>query len=69
MFCVCDVLLLNKIDSLGVFDFDFQALEQRVRVLNPDIRILKTSCKTGEGIDSWTGWLRNEVEMSRRNPG
>ncbi len=58
MFSVCDVLVLNKIDAMGFFDFDLQAVEQRVRVLNPGIRILTTSCRTGEGIDGWAGWLQ-----------
>lgn len=66
MFSVCDALVLNKIDALGVFDFDFQALEQRVRVLNPGIHILKTSCKTGEGMDAWTGWLREQIRVFRQ---
>ncbi len=65
MFSVCDVLVLNKIDTLGVFDFDLRAVEQRVRVLNPGIRILAASCKTGEGIDAWTGWLRAEIRAFR----
>jgi hydrogenase nickel incorporation protein HypB len=50
---------------MGVFDFDVQAVEQRVRVLNPGIRILMTSCKTGEGMDGWTNWLRDEIKRSR----
>ncbi len=65
MFSVCDVLVLNKMDALGVFDFDLRAVEQRVRVLNPAIRILPASCKTGEGIDAWIGWLRGEVRAFR----
>lgn len=65
MFSVCDVLVLNKMDALGVFDFDLRAVEQRVRVLNPAIRILPASCKTGEGIDTWIGWLRGEVRAFR----
>jgi hydrogenase nickel incorporation protein HypB len=69
MFSVSDVLVLNKIDSMGVFDFDVQAVEQRARVLNPGIRILMTSCKTGEGIDIWAGWLRDEIGRYRQKPG
>ena len=65
MFSVCDVLVLNKIDALGLFDFDFNAVEERVRALNPGIRILAVSCKTGEGLDAWTGWLRDEVGAFR----
>jgi hydrogenase nickel incorporation protein HypB len=68
MFSVCDALVLNKIDSMGVFDFDVRAVEQRVRVLNPGIRMLMTSCKTGEGIDGWTGWLRDQIRSLRQKP-
>ena len=69
MFSVSDVLVLNKIDTMGVFDFDVQAVEQRARVLNPGVRILMTSCKTGEGIGGWTGWLSGEIKRSRQKPG
>lgn len=69
MFSICDVLVLNKIDSMGVFDFDIQAVGERVRVLNPDIRILPTSCKTGEGVDLWVGWLEGEISGFRRRCG
>lgn len=65
MFSVSDILVLNKIDAMGIFDFDVHAVEERVRVLNPDIRIVQTSCKTGEGIDGWSGWLRDEMSRYR----
>ena len=60
MFTVCDVLVVNKIDTMGVFDFDLRAFEKRVRALNQNIDIVMTSCKTGEGINSWVNWIRNE---------
>ena len=62
MFSVCDVLVVNKIDAMGIFDFNIQALKERVHVLNPNIDIIITSCKTGEGIDDWANWIRNEVK-------
>lgn len=65
MFSVCDALVVNKIDAMGIFDFDIQAMEERVRVLNPDIQIFPASCKSGEGIDGWMNWLRNEVKGGR----
>jgi hydrogenase nickel incorporation protein HypB len=62
MFTVCDVLVVNKIDTTGVFDFDLNAFEKRVRALNQKIHIFKTSCKTGEGINSWVNWIRKELK-------
>jgi len=62
MFTVCDVLVVNKVDSMTLFDFDIDALRRRVRALNPDIDIIVTSCKTGEGIDDWGAWLRKSIK-------
>ncbi len=61
MFSIVDVLLVNKIDAMDFFDFDLEACEQRVKALNPNIKIIPISAKTGEGIDQWANWLRNEV--------
>ena len=61
MFSVCDVLLVNKIDYLELSDFDLQAMRERVLRLNPNIKIFEISAKTGEGVESWANWLRNEV--------
>ena len=62
MFSIVDVLLINKIDTVSMFDFDFKAVEERVKKLNPNIEIIKISAKTGEGIDQWAAWLKKSVE-------
>lgn len=62
MFSIADVLLINKIDTVSCFDFDFEACEERVRKLNPDIKIFNISAKTGQGIGSWAEWLRLEAK-------
>lgn len=62
MFSVCDVLLINKTDVLPYFDFDLEACCERVKKRNPDIRIIPISARTGEGIQEWTDWLREEVK-------
>jgi hydrogenase nickel incorporation protein HypB len=67
MFSICDVLLVNKIDYMGMSDFDMDALYQRVRTLNPDITILQTSGKTGNGMDAWAQWLAKEVDAFIRS--
>ncbi len=61
MFSICDVLLVNKIDYLSLSDFDLAKLRQRVLALNPDIKIIEVSCKTGAGIGEWVDWLKKEV--------
>lgn len=63
MFSIVDVLLVNKIDTVSVFDFDMDALREHVLKLNPKVRILPVSAKTGEGIDAWADWLRTEIRQ------
>jgi hydrogenase nickel incorporation protein HypB len=62
MFAMVDVLLINKIDVLDRFNFDLDAVIERVTKLNPDIKIIPIAAITGEGMDVWTDWLRSEVK-------
>ncbi len=62
MFKTSDVLIINKIDTMEVFDFDMDLCIERVKKLNPDIEIFPVSAKTGEGMDAWTDWLYKEVK-------
>lgn len=62
MFSICDVVLVNKCDTLSVFDdFSKEAVEERIKKLNPDAKVIFASAKTGEGLDEWCDWLRKEV--------
>ena len=51
MFQVCQCLLINKIDVLPYFDFDLEECKKRVLKLNPDMKIIPISARTGE---AWT---------------
>ena len=62
MFTVTDVVLINKIDTKSVFDFDDEAVVKRIKKLNPNAEIFFISAKTGEGIDAWADWLRREID-------
>ncbi|WP_346886437.1 hydrogenase nickel incorporation protein HypB [Clostridium sp. UBA4395] len=62
MFSIVDVLLINKIDAIDYFDFDLEAVKERVKKLNPNIKVIPISARTGEGIDDWVNWIRNEVK-------
>jgi hydrogenase nickel incorporation protein HypB len=57
-----DVLVLNKMDVLAAFDFDVDYFRRGVETLNPGLAFFPLSCKTGEGLDEWLIWLRNEVK-------
>lgn len=62
MFTVSDVVLINKIDTKSVFDFDDEAVVKRIKKLNPNAEIFFISAKTGEGINAWADWLRREID-------
>ena len=62
MFSVANCVLINKIDTKSVFDFDDMAVVERIKKLNPDCEIFFISAKTGEGIDAWLNWLRNQID-------
>ena len=62
IFSVVDVMLVNKIDALGFFDFDLAAVTERAKKLNPNLKVIPISAKTGEGIAEWAAWLKAEVE-------
>lgn len=62
MFQTSDALIINKIDTMEVFDFDLDLCVERVKKLNPNIEIFPISAKTGEGMEAWTEWLYKEVK-------
>ena len=62
MYEVSDIVLVNKIDALAVFDFDKTLMEERVHKLNPNAKIFYISAKTGEGFDVWINELRNLIQ-------
>ena len=63
MFEVSDLVIVSKMDVAQYFDFSLEELEKNVRLRNPRATILPVSAKTGEGMDAWYGWLRNEVRQ------
>jgi hydrogenase nickel incorporation protein HypB len=61
MFTKSDVVLINKIDTLAYFAFDFDKAEERIHKLNPNAVIFPISAKTGEGLDRVVEYLEEEI--------
>ena len=61
MFSICDCVLINKIDTKSVFDFDDEAVKERIKKLNPNAEIFFISARTGEGMEGWFNWLRKQI--------
>lgn len=62
MFSVVDVLLINKIDAMDYFDFNIDKVKKRAEKLNPAIKVIPISAKTGEGMEEWLQWIQGEVK-------
>ena len=67
MFTVSDLMLINKIDTAPVFDFDIARCEENVRALNPDIEIFPVSAKTGVGMEAFTRRLAETITSALSN--
>ena len=65
MFAVSDVIILNKIDLIDHVDFDRSIFYKSIRALNRGVPIFELSCRTGEGMDAWAGWLLDQLNSLR----
>ena len=63
MFQVCDLVLVNKIDVLPYFDFDMDKCREYVAMRNPQAKVIPICARTGEGMDEWTAWLKEQVSQ------
>jgi hydrogenase nickel incorporation protein HypB len=61
VFQVAQAVILNKVDTRPVFNFNRQAFEDSVRQLNPAAPIFPISATTGEGVEAWASWLREQI--------
>ena len=66
MFTVSNVLLVNKVDTAPIFDFDMERLKKHVCALNPEMKIFPVSAKTGEGFEAVASYLESRIR-ERRN--
>ena len=62
MYEVSDVLVINKIDALPVFDFRKDYVEACAKRLNPQIKIFYISAKTGEGVKELADYLLEKIQ-------
>ena len=61
MFSTADVLLLSKVDLLPHLRVNLALMVDNALQVNPRLKIFPVSAYTGEGLDAWYGWLRDEL--------
>lgn len=57
MFAASDLVLLNKTDLLPHLDFDMDVAIANARKVNPQVKVLRVSARSGEGMEAWCAWI------------
>ncbi len=65
VFQVSDAIILNKVDTMPIFDFDEQAFRESVRTLNPTAPLFPIAATKGEGVEEWASWLASQIRACR----
>ncbi|RLG67950.1 MAG: hydrogenase accessory protein HypB [Methanobacteriota archaeon] len=55
-------LILNKTDLLPYVDFNIDYFKKGIEALNPGAVFFSLSCKSGDGFDKWTNWLKTKIQ-------
>jgi hydrogenase nickel incorporation protein HypB len=66
MFRSCELVLINKLDLLPHLEFDLERLLYNLDAVNPGVRRILLSGRTGEGVEELRSWLQQLA--ARRAP-
>ncbi|MGB5106035.1 MAG: hydrogenase nickel incorporation protein HypB [Candidatus Zixiibacteriota bacterium] len=60
------VAIINKVDLLGLSDFDMKKARANALQINGDLQFFELSTRAGTGLDGWYNWLREAVRSRRQ---
>jgi len=63
MFYSSTVCVINKIDLLPYVPFDIEKTKEYIHRVNPKLKIFELSCTSGEGLQQWYSWLKEQVQQ------
>lgn len=66
MFRRSSAMVINKIDLLGLSDFELAKVKENALKINGQLKIFEVSCRTGQGLPEWYDWLKSQVEERKR---
>jgi len=64
MFRNTSALIINKIDLVPYVNCSPETLEKNALLINPSLKIFRTSCTTDEGISEWCEWIEAKIKNS-----
>lgn len=64
IFSKAEVVIINKMDLIGLSNFDKEKVKKDIKHLNPNAHIFEISATKEEGFKSWIDWLKTHVKNS-----
>ncbi len=68
LFQPADVILLTKVDLLAVLDYNRDRVYEDLSRINTRAPVIELSARTGQGLDRWLAWVRQERRCVGGNP-
>jgi len=65
IFQISEAVILNKVDTMPVFDFDEEEFTSVVRSLNPSSPIFRVAATKGDGVEEWAAWLAARIDAKK----
>lgn len=65
IFQAADAVILNKVDTMPVFDFDEAAFDAEIDQLNPGAPVFRIAATKGTGVDAWAAFLADKIEAAK----
>ncbi len=65
MFKNASVVVLNKMDMIDYTDFNKNEFYRDIRLLNKDIKVFETSCKSEYGIEELSEYFKNQIRRKK----
>lgn len=66
MFLSSDICLINKTDLLPYVQFDVEKAKEYALRVNHHLEFIEISATTGEGMDQWYNWLKNQMKLKMK---
>jgi len=63
-----EALVINKLDLLPYVSFNMDYFRRGVEMLNPGVLTVPLSCRTGEGLEAWVAWLKQQASETHGDP-
>ena len=60
MFREADCVLITKTDLLPYLPVDIERIEAHIRAVNPRCAVIRVSASSGEGLETWHQWVREQ---------